>query len=220
MRRREVIRRFAISSAAPVLGTLLAGCSQTGETTKSPTPSNTATQPTSNTATPAANTPRLPFEVPPPNKCEVANPPQPTPAQGFEPIQYPDYPTPITDTSIESFPSHAENFASRYEEAYRYNEFLATELAQDTLEISVSAEAGGWLTEETEDGYLVGVEGQLSTQTGEDQGTVVIRDDHIAAVYYLTNEVGIRGELSMVLYDVDSLRTVEVSDIMTIFCGA
>ncbi|WP_226013484.1 hypothetical protein [Halomicrobium salinisoli] len=108
----------------------------------------------------------------------------------------------------------AERYAVKYEEAYQYNSHLTTEGTQDTRQLSVDADASDSLTEAIGDGFLVGIDGELSVMQGE-----MIEDNPVVGVYYLTPHVGLRGDIpEPTLYDVEQLRSVTVKNRQTIYC--
>lgn len=197
-----VSRRSVLRSGLVSCSVVFGGCARllgiegipSGSEPKSPTPA---------TATGS-------FETPAPGECEAADPPRPTPTEGFQPVEYPTYPDSLSARS-------AEGFAREYEEAYQYNAYLAEEAGPDTRSIDVQASADSDLTEEAGDGFLVGVDGERSTSEGD--GTVVVRDDPIAGVYHLAPEFALRGEhRKATFYEVESFTSVEPDSVRAIFC--
>ncbi|ELZ23678.1 hypothetical protein C475_15443 [Halosimplex carlsbadense 2-9-1] len=80
--------------------------------------------------------------------------------------------------------------------------------------MTVDADAEDRITEETTDGFLVGVEGELSVmQDG------IIEDNPVVGVYYLGPGVGLRGEIrEPTLYEVETLRSITVERSRALYC--
>jgi hypothetical protein len=80
--------------------------------------------------------------------------------------------------------------------------------------LSVGTSADDSLTEKTTDGFLVGAEGELSVMQGS-----AVEDNPLVGVYYLTDDIGLRAHIEEpTLYDVESLRSVAVTDAQTVYC--
>lgn len=208
MERRDALKWFATASTVIVASTALAGCS------REPNDGSTATTSPTSTVSPSPTaTPGLPFETPAPDQCETDQPPMPTPTAGLQPKEYPEYPDTLSVSAV-------EYFSSSYEEAFQYNRYLSTEAEPETLSITVNAASTEHLTEEIGDGFVVAVEGYLSTLTGgtPTERTAVVTDNRIAGVYYLTAEYAVRGEISKRYYEILSLRPTRVTSERTIYC--
>ncbi|SFR98100.1 hypothetical protein SAMN05216559_1971 [Halomicrobium zhouii] len=148
----------------------------------------------------------LPFETPSPKECTVSDLPRPEPTAGLQTKDYPQYPQSVTAAS-------AEAYATDFEAVYQFNSYLDTEANSDTQELSVDPRADNDLSEETTDGFLVGVEGELSVQQG------ALYDNPVTGVYHLTTEMAVRADIEApTLYDVGSLRSVSVTGTQTIYC--
>lgn len=208
MDRRAALKRLATAPTVIVASTVLAGCSQAADEGSPATTSTASAAGASPTATPG-----LPFETPTPDQCETDQPPMPTPTAGLQPKEYPEYPDTLSVSAV-------EYFSSSYEEAFQYNRYLSTEAEPDTLSITVNAASTEHLTEEIGDGFVVAVEGYLSTLTGgtATERTAVATDNRIAGVYYLTAEYAVRGEISKRYYEILSLRPTRVKSERTVFC--
>lgn len=184
--RRALLRAGLVSASVA-----LAGCTETSggsSPTASPNPD-----------TPTETTTLRPFETPSPSDCEALQRPQPTPVAGYEPKSYPEYPE-----SLDS--GRAEAFASRFEEAYRYNAYLAGEASEDTENLELRADPQSNRTERVGDGFLVAVDGFFSTSERNREGDAVITDDFLFAVYYAGPDVALRRGYEGTPRDADSLR--------------
>jgi hypothetical protein len=172
-------------------GIALAGCTSGGESSSTPFPTDSVTATRTRTA--------RPFEMPAPDECDALERPQPTPLAGYEPREYPTYPETLdADT--------AESFAAGFEEAYRYNRYLATEAGEDTENLELRADPQSNRTERAGEGYLVAVDGFFSTNERDREGDVVISDDHLFAVYYAGPSVALRRGYEGTPRDAGSLR--------------
>lgn len=219
MRRRTFLRASVVASV-PLVG----GCSElasgdgtaanttgsesggtrTGDTPPGPTDSAPPATDSGITATGAT----IPFEIGSVENCTVSNRPRPTPVAGYSRREYPAVPDPLTVSS-------AETFAERYEEAYRFNSYLDTEANAETEQLSVDSRVSEELTERVSDGYLVGVEGDLSVAQGD-----IVEDNPSVGIYYLSSAIAIRGDIqSSTLYDVSSLRSVTTENQRVLYCG-
>lgn len=190
----------------------LAGCRRLpsqGDSTPTGQPTTNPASDSTRTAT-STTTPRPhSFETPQPNDCEQPSPPQPTPSENTQPEDYPAYPEQLSDTSV-------EEFALQYETAYQYNWFVSSRADSETSLTSLDISLDEELTERANDGFFVGVEGYREVMDGE-----AIADNPFVGVYYLTPEYGLRGEIGEpTLWNVESLSSVSVDDVETIFCGS
>lgn len=155
-------------------------------------------------STPAA----FDFGTPVPADCEISDRPRPAPTAGIEPKRYPGVPAPSSATE-------AESYATDYEAAVQCNAYLATEANEETRNLDVRAEAVGRLSEALGDGYLVGVDGELSVLQGN-----VATDNPVAGLYYVGPDVAFRADIAAPNFsDVESLRSVSTGETSAIYCG-
>lgn len=213
----RVRRRTVLQTCLGAFLSGLAGCRRspsqadstpTGQPTTSRThsttsPASDSTQTSTSTTTPRPHS----FETPQANDCERTSPPQPTPSENTQSKDYPSYPDQISVTS-------AEEFALQYEKAYQYNWFVSSRADSDTSLTSLDISLDEELTEQVNDGFLVGVEGYREVMDGD-----AIAENPFVGVYYLIPEYGLRGEIEEpTLWNVESLSSVSVDNVETISC--
>lgn len=220
MRRRTLLRASIVASI-----TLVSGCneltSREGNTTNVDSGEGGGTQmkntpPSSNDSslTPVTDSgmtavdSKSPFEIDSVENCTVSNWPRPTPVAEYSPQEYPEFPDHLTVSSVEIF-------AEQYEEAYRFNSYLGTDGNSETEQLLVDSEVREGLTEQVSDGYLVGVEGDLSVAQED-----IVEDNPFAGVYYVSPSIALRGDLrDSDFYDISSLRSISVENQQVIHCG-
>lgn len=166
-------RRSVLAAGFTAVGASLAGCPdgpQSNETTGS-------------------RLEALGIETPEARACEPTEPPRPqSPVAGFSPKSYPAYPG---DLSIAT----AGRFAAAYEQALRFNRYLAEDAGSDTRRLSVRGRVREEVGSAVGDGFLVGVTGELSVQRSDDRrGTerLIVAENPFGAWYYLTEHFALR----------------------------
>lgn len=205
---RRFTRRKALQTICGVSSLTLAGCAESTDPTGTDTPPPSSASPPAESSTPTAtDAQEFPFERIDPSECTSVTLPQPAPRSQFQPREYPTYPKTISRQT-------AEGFARSFENVYEYNRYLATH--SNVRELSYSPTVRQDLTEPIRDGFLIGVDGLRGTFDGE-----AYSDDPVVGVYFVTPEYALRGDIEQpTLYDVDSLKSVEVTDQQTISCGS
>lgn len=205
---RRFTRRKALQTICAVSSLTLAGCAEsTAPTgTDTPTPASSST-PTASPAPTATTISDFPFETLNASECPPVTLPQPSPTSDFQPRWYPLYPRSINFGT-------AEDFARSFERVYEYNRYLAEDIHSRITELSYNPSVAEHLTESTQDGFLVGVEGLQSTLDGE-----VYSDDPVVGVYFLTLTYALRGSIEQPTLDgIESLQEVEVAKQLIIEC--
>lgn len=152
------------------------------------------------------------FDTPPPGECEAVDPPRPGSTEGgLEPIAYPAYPKTITAET-------ARSFASDYEHAYRRNEFI--QRYEDTGYDELTVNLGALRTDERDNGFVVGINGELlfADVTQPETATGTSRpsgSSEFAAWYLIADRFAIRNGLEGSLPEEES---PDLSDANVVAC--
>lgn len=208
-------RKFLQISAAAI-GVVSTGCSQqTADDNISTTSnSNKSTDTKSNSLTiTRTTTSEIEINTPSPDECSEEKPPYPTDTNSeLKPKSYPSYPSSLNLNKV-------KEFAVDFEKAYQHNNFLINNYIPETDEVTILAGVPEWATYEVQDGYVLGVNGELKTATREPTKTnktqAPFLDTSFGSWYYLTTDFALRNEID----ELDRVSSPSFGNQQTIFCN-